>query len=187
MQRPPAYSALKVGGERAYDRARGGEAVVLDERPVSIHRFALIDIPDRDHAVFDAECGKGTYVRAIARDLGRRLGCLGHVTALRRLAVGPFDERAMVTLETLIAAREAGDAQSLDRFLSPIGVALSGLAEVAVNASDAARVGRGQSVLLRGRDAPTPTPVAQATHGGRSIAVGEIAEGAFHPKRVFRG
>ena len=187
MQRPPAYSALKVGGERAYDRARGGEAVVLDERPVSIHRFALIDIPDRDHAVFDAECGKGTYVRAIARDLGRRLGCFGHVTALRRLAVGPFDERAMVTLETLIAAREAGDAQSLDRFLSPIGVALSGLAEVAVNASDAARVGRGQSVLLRGRDAPTPTPVAQATHGGCSIAVGEIAEGAFHPKRVFRG
>ena len=187
MQRPPAYSALKVDGERAYDLARSGAPVTLDERPVSIHRLALIDIPDRDHAVLEAECGKGTYVRALARDLGRRLGCLGHVTALRRLAVGPFDEATMVPLENLIAAREEGDAHSLDRFLSPLGVALSGLPELAVNASDAARIGRGQSVLLRGRDAPTPAPVVHATHAGQSIAIGEIAEGAFHPTRVFGG
>jgi tRNA pseudouridine55 synthase len=184
MQRPPAFSALKIEGERAYDLARGGAPVALDERPVAIHRFALADIPDPDHAVFEAETGKGAYVRALARDLGARLGCLGHVTALRRLVVGPFDERNMVALETLIAAREEGDARSLDRFLLPVGVALSGLPEVAVGANDAARIGRGQSVILRGRDAPVPGP-AHATHAGATIAIGDVAEGAFHPKRVF--
>jgi tRNA pseudouridine55 synthase len=184
MQRPPAYSALKVDGERAYDLARGGAPVALDERPVTIHRLAVVATPDADHTVLEAETGKGAYVRALARDLGRRLGCLGHVTALRRLVVGPFDEANMVSLETLIAAREDGDARSLDRFLMPIGIALSGLPEVPVGATDAARIGRGQPVILRGRDAPVPGP-AHASHAGRSIAIGEIAEGAFHPKRVF--
>ena len=90
MQRPPAFSALKIDGERAYDLARGGEEVVLEERPVAIHRLALVEMPDADHAVFEAECGKGTYVRALARDLGRNLGCLGHVIALRRLRRRPL-------------------------------------------------------------------------------------------------
>lgn len=187
MQRPPDYSALKVQGERAYDLARGGAPVTLDERPVSIHRLVLVGVSGRDHAILEAECGKGTYVRALARDLGRLLGTFGHVVALRRLVVGPFDERSMIPLETLIAARESGDAQSLDRFLAPVGVVLSGLLEIAVNASDAARIGRGQSVLVRGRDALVMAGAAHATHCGRSIAVGEISEGAFHPKRVFSG
>ena len=187
MQRPPAYSALKVDGERAYDLARSGEEVALEERTIVVHRLDLIAIPDTDHAVFEAECGKGTYVRALARDFGRRLACLGHVVALRRLVVGPFDERAMLPLSRLIDAREAGDAASLDALLLPVGVALAGLPEIAVNASDAARIGRGQSVLIRGRDAPLAASAAQASHGGRSIAVGEIAEGAFHPRRVFKG
>jgi len=185
MQRPPAYSALKIAGERAYDLARSGQEVALEERPVAVHRLALVDMPDSDHAVFEAECGKGTYVRAIARDVGRKIGCLGHVVALRRLVVGPFDASHMISLEALITAREEGDAPSLDRFLAPIGVALSELPEIAVNQSDAARIGRGQSVLIRGRDAPAAMPVANATFGGESIAIGEIAEGAFHPKRVF--
>jgi tRNA pseudouridine55 synthase len=185
MQRPPAYSALKIAGERAYDLARSGQEVALEERPVSIWRLDLVATPDRDHAVFEAECGKGTYVRAVARDLGRRLGCLGHVVALRRLVVGPFDATHMIPLETLIAAREAGDAASLDRFLVPLGMALGELPEIAVNPSDAARIGRGQSILIRGRDAPAAVPVARATFGGDSIAIGEISEGAFHPKRVF--
>ena len=187
MQRPPAFSAIKVDGERAYDLARSGAAVTLDERPVAIHRLAVVEIPDADHAVFEAECGKGTYVRSLARDLGRRLGCLGHVAALRRLVVGPFDATNMIPLAALIDAREAGDAFSLDRFLAPIGIALTDLTEVAVNASDAARVQRGQSVLIRGRDAPVLTGVAHATHAGVSLAIGEIAEGAFDPKRVFKG
>ncbi|HVY19223.1 MAG TPA: tRNA pseudouridine(55) synthase TruB [Bauldia sp.] len=186
MQRPPAYSALKIDGERAYDLARAGSEVVLDERLISVHRLTLAEMPDADHAVFEAECGKGTYVRALARDIGRRLGCLGHVTALRRLTVGPFGEATLMPLDRLIAAREEGDVLSLDVMLLPIGVALAELPEVAVNASDAARIARGQSVLMRGRDAPTPTAAAHATHAGQSIAVGEIAEGAFHPKRVFK-
>jgi tRNA pseudouridine55 synthase len=187
MQRPPAYSAIKVDGERAYDRARGGEDVTLDERPVSVHRLAIAAMPDVDHTVLEAECGKGTYVRALARDLGRRLGCHGHVTALRRLVVGPFDASTMLPMEKLIAAREEGSVVTLDRFLLPIGFVLGDLPEVAVAAADAARIGRGQSVLFRGRDAPISAGAAHATHGGRSIAVGEIGEGAFHPKRVFRG
>lgn len=185
MQRPPAYSALKIDGERAYDLARGGAEVVLAERPVSIHRLSLADMPDADHAVFEAECGKGTYVRSLARDIGRVLGTRGHVVQLRRLVVGPFDESCMVSLETLINAREEGDAPSLDRFLQPIGIALAGYPEVTLLPPDAARIGRGQSVILRGRDAPAPAPVAHATFHGETIAIGEIAEGAFHPKRVF--
>lgn len=184
MQQPPAFSALKIEGERAYDLARGGAPVALEERPVTIHRLDLVDLPDADHAVFEAETGKGTYVRALARDFGRRLGCHGHVVELRRLVVGPFDESRMIALDALIAAREAGDAQSLDRFLMPIGVALGDLVEIQLNQSDAARVGRGQSVILRGRDAPVPGP-AYASHAGETLAIGEIAEGAFHPKRVF--
>jgi tRNA pseudouridine55 synthase len=187
MQRPPAYSAIKVDGERAYDRARGGEDVVLDERPIHVHRLTLTEMPDADHAVFEAECGKGTYVRAIARDIGQKLGCRGHVVALRRLVVGPFDDSSMMPLTRLIDAREAGEADTLDAFLMPLGTALFDLPEIAVAANDAARIGRGQSVLIRGRDAPLAAAAVHATHAGRSIAVGEIAEGEFHPKRVFKG
>ncbi len=186
MQRPPVYSAIKIAGQRAYDLAREGETVVLEERPVTIHRLALVETPDRDHAMFDTECGKGTYVRALARDLGRELGCRGHVVALRRMVVGPFDADNSVTLDELIAAREAGDAMALDRFLMPVAVALSELPEIAMGPNDAARIGRGQSVLLRGSRAPLAAPAAFASHAGRAIALGEISEGQFHPTRVFR-
>ena len=187
MQRPPAFSAVKLEGKRAYDLAREGGEVVLDERPVVIHRLGLVDTPDRDHAVLEAECGKGTYVRSLARDLGRRLGCLGHVVALRRLVVGPFDGPTMVTLDDLIDARQAGDAESLDRFLKPVGFALADVPELSFSAAEAARLRRGQPVLVRGRDAPVLTGPAHATCAGESVAVGEIAEGQFHPRRVFNG
>jgi tRNA pseudouridine55 synthase len=186
MQRPPAFSALKIEGERAYDLAREGVEVVLEERPVSIHRLVLDGIPDPDHAVFDAECGKGTYVRALARDIGRRLGSLGHVSALRRLAVGPFDEATFVTLDALIAAREAGTVVSMEDFLKPSGFGLRELPELAFTSADAGRVRRGQSVLLRGRDAPILKGIVHATFQGESIAIGEIEKGEFHPTRVFR-
>ena len=186
MQRPPAYSAIKIDGQRAYDLAREGDPLVLDERPVVVHRLALTETPDRDHAVFETECGKGTYVRSLARDVGRALGCLGHVVALRRMAVGPFDADRAVTLDELIAAREAGDATTLDRFLMPVAMALTELPEIALGASDAARIGRGQPVLLRGNQAPLAAPAAYASHAGRAIALGDISEGQFHPTRVFR-
>jgi tRNA pseudouridine55 synthase len=187
MQQPPAFSAIKVEGNRAYDLARAGEKVALAERPVVIHRLSVVDVPDRDHVVLETECGKGAYVRALARDLGRRLGCRGHVVALRRTAVGPFGEATAITLDTLIDARETGDARSLDRFLQPIAFALAGLPEIAFAAGDAARLKRGQSVLIRGRDAPVLSGFAHATAAGETVAVGEIAEGQFHPKRVFHG
>ena len=100
-QVPPRFSAIKIEGERAYDLARDGETVELAARPVEIHRLELVDMPDADHAEFEAECGKGTYVRALARDIGRALGCFGHVEALRRKAVGPFGENDMISLEQL--------------------------------------------------------------------------------------
>src|SRR4029077_19767948 len=85
-QVPPRFSAIKIDGERAYDLARDGQVVELEARPVNIHRLEIVETPDPDHMVLAAECGKGTYVRAIARDLGRALGCFGHVAALRRTA-----------------------------------------------------------------------------------------------------
>src|SRR6185436_12886782 len=100
-QVPPQYSAIKIDGERAYDLARDGETVDLQARPVEIHRLALVNLPDADHAEFRAECGKGTYVRSLARDMGRALGCHGHIEALRRQAVGPFGENDMISLEQL--------------------------------------------------------------------------------------
>ncbi len=91
-QVPPRFSAVKIEGERAYDLARDGEAVELEPRPVTIYRLVLVETPDADHALFEAECGKGAYVRGLARDMGRALACWGHVSALRRTAVGPFGE-----------------------------------------------------------------------------------------------
>lgn len=187
MQRPPAFSAIKLAGNRAYDLAREGETVELEERPVVIHRLHLTDVPDRDHAVFEAECGKGTYVRALARDMGRELGALGHVVALRRLAVGPFAEAAAISIDDLIAAREEGPASALDRFLLPLGIALSDLPEICVGRHDAMEIMRGGSVLIRGAEAPVLAGSAQATLAGRTIAIGEIEHGEFHPRRVFRG
>jgi tRNA pseudouridine55 synthase len=185
MQRPPAYSAIKIGGERAYDLAREGAAVVPEERPIVIHRLSLVDIPDRDHAVLAAECGKGTYVRALARDLGRRLGCRGHVVALRRDVVGPFDDTAMVSLESLVAARDEGGHAALDALLKPVGFVLGELPELPLTPDATARLRRGQSVIIRGRDVPASGP-AHAIFAGESIAIGEIEQGIFHPKRVFR-
>jgi tRNA pseudouridine55 synthase len=186
MQRPPAFSAIKVEGARAYDLAREGEEVLLDERPVAIHRLALVETPDRDHAAFEAECGKGTYVRSLARDIGRRLGCRGHVVALRRLVVGPFDEATFVTLAELEARKESGGEDALDAMLRPVGFVLAELPELVLSTSDAARLRRGQSVIIRGRDAPASAPTAHATSAGESVAIGEIAQGEFHPRRVFR-
>src|SRR3954468_19819937 len=102
-QVPPKFSAIKIEGERAYDLARDGQEVVLEARPVDIHGLALVEMPDTDTAIFEAECGKGTYVRALARDIGRVLGCLGHVGALRRTQVGPFGEKDMIPLAELEA------------------------------------------------------------------------------------
>ena len=120
MQVPPAYSAIKVDGARAYDLARDGETVVLDARPVFIDSLQLVDMPDATTSVFEARCGKGTYVRALARDMGRLLGCYGHVIALRRTQVGPFDEAIAVTMDELMGVSDSGDPEQLARLLQPV-------------------------------------------------------------------
>ena len=183
-QVPPRFSAVKVEGERAYDLAREGEVVELAARPVEIHRLELVATPDPDRALLLAECGKGTYVRSLARDLGRLLGCFGHVSALRRTAVGPFRVAYAIGLDRLAAsAAEGGSAFAC--VLQPVAAGLQGLPALAVSRADAARLARGQTVLLRGRDAPLMTGlVAVSTHGSL-VALAEVAQGELRPRRVF--
>ncbi|SCM77433.1 tRNA pseudouridine synthase [uncultured Pleomorphomonas sp.] len=183
LQTPPAFSAIKVDGNRAYDLARAGETVELEARPVTVHRLDLIDCPDADTAVFEAECGKGTYVRAIARDMGRKLGTAGHVVELRRLVVGPFGEEDMVTLDALQAALEAdGDALAL---LTPIEAALADLPQLDVTSDQAIRLRNGNPVLLRGRDAPVEEEAVGVFERGRLIAIAKVEHGELKPVRLI--
>lgn len=196
MQVPPQYSAIKVDGNRAYDLARDGETVELDPRPVVIDRLEMVAQPDAETTVFEADCGKGTYVRALARDMGRALGCHGHVIALRRTRVGPFAEDRAVTLAAVEAERRPG-AEAPDgtlaplppadtsKLLLPVEAALSDIAEINVSAGDAATLARGQAILIRGRDAPVMTGSAYAICKGRIVAIGELTKGTLQPTRVF--
>ncbi|MCP1911266.1 tRNA pseudouridine55 synthase [Bradyrhizobium elkanii] len=186
-QIPPQYSAIKVQGERAYDLARDGETVELKPRPVEIHELTLVEHGDNGQSVFEAECGKGTYVRALARDMGRILGCFGHICALRRTLVGPFTERDMIPLEQLEALcnRAASGEGSLADALLPVETALDDIPALAVTRADAARLHRGQAVLLRGRDAPNTSGTVYVTVAGRLLALAEIGNGELIPKRVF--
>ncbi|ADZ72718.1 tRNA pseudouridine(55) synthase TruB [Polymorphum gilvum] len=186
LQVPPKFSAIKVGGERAYDLAREGEVVELEARPIDVHRLDLVECLDADRAVFEAECGKGTYVRALARDLGRRLGTRGHVTELRRLLVGPFGEADMVGLDELEgAAAEAAGVEDLLDFVLPVREALEGLPEIEVSADDAGRIRQGVAILLRGRTAPLTCEQAFASHAGVPVAIGSVEKGRFQPARVL--
>ncbi|HEX8418302.1 MAG TPA: tRNA pseudouridine(55) synthase TruB [Methylobacterium sp.] len=178
-QVPPRYSAIKIAGERAYDLARDGEVVELIARQVQIDRLAVVEhAPER--TVIEAECGKGTYVRAIARDLGRMLGCFGHVSALRRTCVGPFT----VAESCAVAALEAGGPDGNAAHLRPVETALGAIPSVQISRDMALRLMRGQPVLLRGRDAPTEGK-AFATCGGILVAVGDVERGELVPHRVF--
>jgi len=184
-QVPPRYSALKVDGARAYDLARENEEFELAPRRVAVGRLDLVAHPDKDHCVIEAECGKGTYVRALARDLGRALGSLGHVEALRRTRVGAFGEERAVSLATLDELAQSGGHEALTAVLLPVETALHDLPALVVNSSDAARLMRGQPVLLRGRDAPILAGTVYATSRGTLVAVGEVSEGELRPRRIF--
>ena len=182
MQVPPVFSALKINGERAYDLARDGESFELPPRPVLIRALRLIEA-GQDSAVFEAECGKGTYVRSLARDFGRLLGCFGHIIALRRTRVGPFRETEAVTLDSIRAA--AGESAADPGLLLPVQSGMRELQEIQVSKNDASRLARGQPVILRGRDAPILAGAAYATSGGIAVAVGGFEQGMFVPGRVF--
>ncbi len=180
-QVPPKFSAIKVEGNRAYDLARSGEDVVLEPRWIVVEDLRLIEMTE-GAAVLEAECGKGTYVRALARDMGRALGSAAHVINLRRTRVGAFDEAVSVTLDALRAAAEAGDIAA---HLRPVEAALDDIPGLSVGAGDAANLARGQAVLVRGRDAPVLNGAAYAHFKGRILALGELEKGAFRPTRVF--
>jgi tRNA pseudouridine55 synthase len=175
-QVPPAYSAIKVDGERAYDLARDGETFTLAARDIEVHALDLV-ASDHDRATFDAHCGKGTYVRAIARDMGRVLGCLGHVTALRRLRVGPFTAEASTTFDAL--------AEDAPAAMLPIEFALAEIPCVRVDRDGAAILRRGQKLLLRGRDAPAEGLLVWASAFGDPVALGTVEGGYLAPSRVF--
>jgi tRNA pseudouridine55 synthase len=186
-QVPPRFSAIKIDGERAYDLARDGETVEIAPRQVTINRLELLETPDPDHAVLAAECGKGTYVRALARDLGRALGGFGHVSALRRSRVSPFVEGDMISLERLesLCHRAAAGEGNLADMLLPVETALDDIPALAVSPADAARLHKGQVVLLRGRDAAVIRGTVQVASGGQLVAIAEIDRGEIVPRRVF--
>lgn len=188
-QVPPQFSAIKIAGERAYDLAREGETVEIPSREVDIFRLTLLACPDADSAHFEVECGKGTYVRALARDFGRDLGCYGHVSGLRRTFVAPFAEEAMVPLADLVALESIEDMDerlaALDALLINTCEALSSLPHLVINDDQAHRLKMGNPILVRGRDAPIAESEAYATARGKLIAIGEIGQGEFRPKRVF--
>ncbi|RIJ43868.1 tRNA pseudouridine(55) synthase TruB, partial [Maribellus luteus] len=173
-QIPPQYSAIKVQGERAYDLARDGETVELAPRPVEIHHLSVVEQIDADRSVFEAECGKGTYVRSIVRDLAVMLGACGHVSALRRAQVGPFDEDRAITLEFLEDLCQKG--RGLEALL-PVETALDDIPALAVTTEDAFRLSQGRAIVLLPRQVETlkacltgGSRTVLATQGGQAVS-----------------
>ncbi len=184
-QVPPAFSAIKIDGERAYARARAGEEVVMEARRVTIHEIALVSRPGPDHAELEILCSKGTYVRSLARDLALALRTVGHVSALRRTRHGPFREEAAIPLDKLCALGHIAPASGPRVHLLPLETALDDIPALAVSGDDAARLRKGQGVLLRGRDAPILSGSVLAIHRGDPVALTEYRQGELHPVRVF--
>jgi tRNA pseudouridine55 synthase len=176
-QTPPTYSAIKIDGARAYDLARDGESFSIAARPIRVYRLDLVSA-DPDSALLEAECGKGAYVRAIARDLGRALGCYGHVVELRRTRVGPFSADTGIPL-----GRLPDDVDLMARAMLPLQAGLAELASVPVDRNGAAILRRGQPLLLRGA-APSAGP-AWIVCFGTPVAFGVIEDGYFVSTRVF--
>ena len=187
QQVPPAFSAVKINGERAYDLARDGEEVVISAREVEIFRFDMLNF-SAEQAEFEIDCGKGTYVRALARDLGRDLGCCGHISALRRPAVDPFEENQLISYADILASEQLEPAEryaKLDSLLASTSIALTNLTEIRVNGDQALRLRRGNPIILRGRDAPANMDDAYVSSAGELVAIGAVENGEFHPRRVF--
>jgi tRNA pseudouridine55 synthase len=186
QQKPPAYSAIKVDGERAYDLARAGAVVDLAARTVQIDSVKIIAWPRPDQTTFEVNCGKGTYVRSLARDIGRATGWLAHVIMLRRTRVGPFREEDAISLEKLTElSHRDGSENSLLGILRPIETVLDGIPALAVMDLDAQRLRQGQTVLLRGANAPIATEAVLVTHRGQPLGICSIEQGSLKTKRLF--
>ena len=198
LQTPPQFSAIKIAGERAYDLARDGATVDIPPREVEIGRLDIIEHTPQA-TIFEIECGKGTYVRSLARDLGRDLGCFGHIAGLRRTEVDPFVADDLVALEVIEAASPPRDAEeqavgsaadrfaAIDALLVDTLSALDCLPHVAITDDAAARIRLGNTIVLRGRDAPVNADEVCTTSRGKLVAIGAVEAGQFKPKRVFGG
>ncbi len=180
-QMPPAFSALKVGGKRAYDLARAGEAVELKPRPVVVERLEFLGRPDLDHADFVVTCGKGTYIRSLGRDLARSLGTVGYLSALRRTAAGPFRAEAAISLSKL---ETLGHIPALFGVLAPVTTALDDIPALALTEAQADRLRQGQPLPLT-RDAPPSGALLRAELEGKLVALVCSDGVALKPVRVF--
>ncbi len=189
MQTPPVYSAIKVAGERAYDMAREGRAPVLEPRPARVDRFELIERTDADTAVFEVQSGKGVYMRSLARDLARACGTLGHVAALRRLRVGPFNISQAILLDNCVA--QADNAPASPDLLLPVTTALADIPALALTESEVFGLSNGQAINLvdlMGRIPQTADPnggLARAMAGTRVIGLCRLSDGWLKPERLL--
>ncbi|MDA0961634.1 MAG: tRNA pseudouridine(55) synthase TruB [Proteobacteria bacterium] len=181
MQVPPKFSAVKIDGERAYKLARDGEEFEVEARPLWVEELVMTDRPDADHVALEMTCGKGGYVRAIARDLGAALGCHGHVQTLRRLWSGPFTATEGLTLDRIEALARTPE---LDTHLRPLEEGLSDLPELRCTAEGAARLRNGNPGMVLASDVEYGDE-AWASFQGRAVAVGTYKAGELHPSRVF--
>ncbi|MEJ0071695.1 MAG: tRNA pseudouridine(55) synthase TruB [Pseudomonadota bacterium] len=187
-QVPPKFSAIKLAGQRAYALARAGAPVELAPRRVEVHALRLVDQADADEAVFEVSCGKGTYVRSLARDLALALGTVGHVVALRRLAVGPFPAETAIPLDLLTELGHS--AAALERLL-PILTPLADIPAVAVTGAEAELIRNGQAVPAVGLGRPGSSypfregDVVSVTAGDIPVAMARIDSGQLRPVRVF--
>ena len=189
MQIPPAFSAVKVAGERAYDMAREGRAPTLEPRPARVDRFELIERPDADTAIFEVQSGKGVYMRSLARDLAIACGTLGHIAALRRLRVGPFTESQAIPLDKIVRTDDTPPASP--DLLLPVETALADIPALALTEAEAFGLSHGQAislVALMGRIPGAANPdggLARAMAGGRVIGLCRLEDGLLKPERLL--
>ncbi|MCZ2158058.1 tRNA pseudouridine(55) synthase TruB [Bartonella sp. 220] len=197
LQTPPQFSAIKISGNRAYDLAREGEIVDIPPRQVEIETFKLIENPNKDCSLFEITCGKGTYVRSLARDMGRDLGCYGHIADLRRIAVAPFGEDDLITWDELKAvaleknATNENDTSSkrnfstLDALLIETGAALDCLSHYTLSETQAQRVMMGIPIPLCHHEVPLDEDEVCVIYKGQLLAIGSLDKSLFKPKRIF--
>ncbi|WP_299202674.1 tRNA pseudouridine(55) synthase TruB [uncultured Tateyamaria sp.] len=181
MQVPPKFSAVKIDGQRAYKLARDGEDVEIEARPLWVEELVLTDRPDPDHVELEMVCGKGGYVRSIARDLGEALGCYGHVRELRRIWSGPFEAADGLTFDQI---EEMAQTPALDEHLRPISEGLADLPELRATAEGAARLRNGNPGMVLAADVEYGEE-CWASFEGKPVAVGRYKAGELHPARVF--
>lgn len=181
-QVPPLYSAVKIKGIRACDRMRDGEAVTLNARMITIDDFQLVDVLDQDHAAFQVVCGKGTYVRSLARDLGEALGTVAHITKLSRESVGPFSKEGTIRFDKLLEGEGEFDVK---QFMHPIERVLDDIPAISIGAEEVKKIRQGQSISCPLVDGSFLEEVPLYDENRRLVAMSVIKGDRVFPNRVF--